>query len=76
LPVDQEQELARLAPEIRRAAKILLERRFLAPSELSTEVFHQGGEQGWSIRALVAGGTRVVGWIAVSTVRPKVQMSP
>ena len=64
----QEQaSLETLTPEIRRAAKVLLDRKFLRADELTTEVLERTTGRAFSIRALAGGPGRVVGWLATSS---------
>jgi hypothetical protein len=60
---DAEQQLHSLAPQVRKAAGILLSRGFVSASELETDVSFAGGDV-VRIRALALGEQRVVGWLA------------
>jgi hypothetical protein len=60
---DAERQLHSLAPQVRKAAGILLSRGFVSASELETHVSFAGGNL-VHIRALALGEQRVVGWLA------------
>jgi HAMP domain-containing protein len=70
MSVQEQASLETLTPEIRRAAKVLLDRKFLSADELTTEVLERSTGRAFSIRALAGGPGRVVGWLATSTTPP------
>jgi HAMP domain-containing protein len=67
MSAQEQASLEQLTPEIRRAAKILLDRKFLSADELTTEVLERSTGRAFSIRALAGGRGRVVGWLATSS---------
>jgi hypothetical protein len=63
LSQDQERVVEDLTPLVRNAARNLLRRGFVSPTELVTDL-EQGGHH-VAIRALVLGDRRIVGWLLV-----------
>jgi HAMP domain-containing protein len=67
MSTQEQTSLEKLTPEIRRAAKVLLDRKFVSADELTTEVLERSTGRAFSIRALAGGPGRVVGWLATSS---------
>jgi HAMP domain-containing protein len=67
MSTQEQTSLEKLTPEIRRAAKVLLDRKFLSADELTTEVLERSTGRAFWIRALAGGRGRVVGWLATSS---------
>jgi HAMP domain-containing protein len=58
----QDEAFGSITPELRKAARTLLSRRFLSPAELATEIRTSTGH--WvRIRAITVGEERMVGWL-------------
>lgn len=58
----QDEAFGSITPELRKAARTLLSRRFLSPAELATEIRTSSGH--WvRVRALTVGKERMVGWL-------------
>lgn len=58
----EDEAFGSITPELRKAARTLLSRRFLAPAELATEIRTSSGH--WvRVRALTVGEERMVGWL-------------
>lgn len=58
----EDEAFGSITPELRKAARTLLSRRFLSPAELATEI--RTGSHHWvRVRALTVGEERMVGWL-------------
>lgn len=58
----EDEAFGSITPELRKAARTLLSRRFLSPAELATEI--RTGSHYWvRVRALTVGEERMVGWL-------------
>jgi hypothetical protein len=62
LSPEEDEAFGSITPELRKAARTLLSRRFLSPAELSTEI--RTDSQHWvRVCALTVGEQRMVGWL-------------
>ena len=62
LSFEEDEAFGSITPELRKAARTLLSRRFLSPAELATEI--RTDSRHWvRVRALTVGGERMVGWL-------------
>jgi len=60
----EDEAFGSITPELRKAARTLLSRRFLSPAELATEI--RTGSGHWvRVRALTVGEERMVGWLVL-----------
>lgn len=62
LSPEEDEAFESITPELRKAARTLLSRRFLSPAELGTEI-RTDSRQWVRIRALTVGEERMVGWL-------------
>ncbi len=65
-----EDELHRLTPRVRIAAKVLMTRRFVRADELAVDIKASDGRRVVQIRALASGDNQISGWLA-SFVEPR-----
>ncbi|MDC0719650.1 MCP four helix bundle domain-containing protein [Nannocystis bainbridge] len=71
LSEDDEDELDRLTPRVRMAAKVLMTRRFVRAEELSADIKASDAVRVVQMRALASGDNQIAGWLA-SFVDPRV----
>ncbi len=64
LNADDENELHRLTPRVRAAAKVLMTRRFVRAEELAVDIKAGDGRRTVQIRALASGDNQIAGWLA------------
>lgn len=61
LTPDEDEAFGSITPQLRKATRTLLSRRFLSPADLATEI-RTDSRHRVRVRALTVGGQRMVGW--------------